>query len=206
MVTTQELPVFHTYPSYLLRRTVNVMDLHVRLELSGSNPIYNPGSYHTLIGNLPPLSIESLTIDNSGVTDMILGTRQSYSIGPSTSDLRWINSLSPIHTLAHFQTLRKFDAPQEAFFSRSNLGNDFTACQLPAAIEQVTIRHATLAAGRWARYMHTNIHIHPNLKAITLWSNDMPRGHASRPSWHQLKVAGVEIVFRRYGDDSVTIL
>jgi hypothetical protein len=109
-------------------------------------------------------------------------------------------------SMANFQNLRKFDAPQEAFFSRSKLGKNFTACQLPAAIEQVTIRHATLAAGRWARYMHIKIHIFTNLKAITLWSNDMPRGHASRPSWHQLKVAGIEIVFRRYGDDSVTIL
>jgi hypothetical protein len=98
MVTTQELSVFHTYPSYLLRRTVNLVDLQVRLELSGSNLIYNPRSYETLIGNLPSLNIKSFAIDNSGVADVALSTRQGHSIGPF--DPRWIDSLSPIHSMA----------------------------------------------------------------------------------------------------------
>jgi hypothetical protein len=98
MVTTQELSVFHTYPSYLLRRTVNLVDLQVRLELSGSNLIYNPRSYETLIGNLPSLNIKSFAIDNSGVADVALSTRQDHSIGPF--DPRWRDSLSPIHSMA----------------------------------------------------------------------------------------------------------
>ena len=136
----------YAYPSYLLDNTTKLVDLVVRIERSKCNLRYDPGSYQTLIENLHCLKIESFTIENSEVFDRALGERENYM--RQTSDTPWVDAIAPIQTLAHFQQLRQFTAPQEAFFSIARLDEDFNPCRLPLSIEHVTIHHATLATSR----------------------------------------------------------
>jgi hypothetical protein len=156
----------------IMEQASNLTDLVIKVSPSNLAEYFMFGNYQTLIDNVACTKIETLVIDNSGVTNSILRFKS-----PELQEIEQYYLRRTIHagrTLSRFLSLRKLIVPQEVLF---NTNAAFVPCELPTNIEKVSVINTTTAVHQWAWHIFENMSKYPRLMSIELWTQDESKAH-----------------------------
>jgi hypothetical protein len=162
----------HELAYSIMQQARNLTNLIIKISPNNLTEYVMFGNYQTLIDNIPCTRIETLVIDNSGVSKSILRFKS-----PELQEIEkyyFRRTIHPGRTLSKFRSLRKLVVPQEVLFNTNAV---FAPCELPADIEDISVVNTTTAVHQWAWHIFENMSKYPQLKSISLWTQNESKAH-----------------------------